>query len=100
MKQRDVVFSPEAQDDLNQLFEFIVPRSDVETALNYITRIEEFCLGLDLAAERGTLRDDIRKGLRIVGFERRLTIAFMVERDRVVILRFFTAGQNWEAVEW
>jgi toxin ParE1/3/4 len=100
MKQREVVFTPEAEADLNNLFDFITARSDVQTALNYVSRIEEFCSGLDLASERGTLRDDIRTGLRIVGFERRSVIAFTVEEDRVVILRFFSGGQNWAALEW
>ena len=56
--------------------------------------------GLDLASERGTLRNDVREGLRIVGFERRGVVAFTVEEDRVMILRFFSGRQNWEAVDW
>jgi toxin ParE1/3/4 len=100
MKEREVVFSPEAETDLTNLFDFIATRSNDQTALNYILRIEDFCNGLDLASERGTLRNDVRKGLRIIGFERRLVIAFTVEEDRVVILRLFSGGQNWEAVEW
>lgn len=100
MKRRDVVFSPEAEDDLIRLFDFICIRADLTTARNYVVRIESFCMGLDLASERGTIRDDVRTGLRVVGFERRLTIAFTVEKDRVIILKVFTAGQNWEAAEW
>jgi toxin ParE1/3/4 len=100
MKKREVVYSPEFEDDLNKLFDFISVRSNDQTALNYTFRIEEFCAGLDLASERGTLRDDLRKGLRVVGFERRGVIAFTVEQDRVVILRFFSGAQNWEAMEW
>jgi toxin ParE1/3/4 len=100
VKRRDVVFSPEAEADLTDLFDFIAQRSHVETALNYISRIEDFCDGLDVASERGTLRNDIRDGLRIVGFERRLNIAFTIEESRVVILRFFSGGQNWESAEW
>ncbi|WP_348626490.1 hypothetical protein [Mesorhizobium sp. LNJC384A00] len=38
----------------------------------------------------------MRPGLRIVGFERRLTVAFTVEGDQVVILRVFYGGVNWE----
>jgi toxin ParE1/3/4 len=34
--------------------------------------------------------------LRIIGFERRITIAFVVEPERVVILRLFYAGRDWE----
>jgi toxin ParE1/3/4 len=57
-------------------------------------------LGFDVGSERGTLRNDIREGLRVVGFERRLAIAFTVETEKVIILRVFVAGQNWETKEW
>jgi toxin ParE1/3/4 len=36
--------------------------------------------------------------LRIVGFRRRVTIAFTVDEERVTILRLFYGGRNWEAV--
>jgi toxin ParE1/3/4 len=100
MKQREVFYSPEVETDLSNLFDYIAARSNDQTALNFISRIEEFCDGLGLPSERGTLRDDIRNGLRIIGFERRSVIAFAVEEDRVVILRFFSGGRNWEALEW
>jgi toxin ParE1/3/4 len=51
------------------------------------------------ASERGRRRDDIRPGLRIIGFERRVTVAFAVEEERVVILRIFYGGRDWE-VDW
>ena len=40
-------------------------------------------------------RDDLRPGLRVVGFERRIAVAFIVEPERVVILRLFYGGANW-----
>ena len=100
MNRREVVYTPEVEADLNHLFDYIAARANDQTALNYISRIEAFCNGLDLASERGTLRNEIREGLRIVGFERRGVVAFTVEADRVVILRFFSGGQDWEAVDW
>jgi toxin ParE1/3/4 len=42
------------------------------------------------------LRDDIRPGLRVVGFERRVTIAFAVGEAGVTIVRVFYGGQDWE----
>lgn len=66
-----------------------------DVAIAYIERIEAFCRDLDLASERGSLRDDIRPGLRVLGFERRLTIAIMVDAGRVSVLRLFYGGQNW-----
>lgn len=96
MKRRDVVFSPEAQDDLFALYEWISIKAGSGIALGYIGRIETHCNTFDFASERGTARDDIRPGLRIVGFEHRLTIAFIVSDTTVTVLRLFYGGQNWE----
>jgi len=49
-----------------------------------------------IASERGHRRDDVSPGLRIVGFERRVTIAFVADENQVTILRLFYGGQNWE----
>ena len=87
--------SPEAESDLSGLYEWIADRAGAGVAMDYIERIEVFCSGLDLASERGQARDGIRPGLRIVGFERRVVIAFALLDDTVVILRVFTGGQNW-----
>ena len=98
MRQREVVFSPEAIDDLNRLYDWIASVAGPSIAIGYIQRIETFCMKLDLASERGVLREDIRPNLRVVGFERRLTVAFSVEGDFVIIYRLFYGGQNWEEV--
>jgi toxin ParE1/3/4 len=97
MKKRAVVFAPEAQDDLLRLTDWIAEAAGPDTALSYIDRLEAYCLSFDLASERGHLREDVRPGLRIVGFERRVTIAFVVDEATVTILRLFYRGRNWEA---
>ena len=96
--RRRVFFAPEAQDDLLSLYSYIAERSGPSTAIGYINRIERYCLGFDLASERGTRRDDIREGLRIVGFEGRVTIAFHVEPNAVTIDRIFYAGRNVDRI--
>lgn len=96
MKARRVQFSPETRQDLFQLFDWIATASSVLVAARYAERLEKTCLALNLAAERGHRRDDVRPGLRIMGFERRVTIAFEVSPDTVTILRLFYGGQNWE----
>lgn len=98
MKERNVILSPEARDDLIALYDWIAAAAHPVTALGYIERIEAFLRGLRIGSERGTRRDDIRAGLRIVSFERRVTVAFTVDAASVVILRIFCAGRNWEAV--
>lgn len=96
MRRREVVFAPEARTDLLSLYDGIAAAAGASVALAYVERLETYCLGFDLASERGRSRDDLRAGLRIVGFERRVTVAFSVEEKRVTILRFFYGGQDWE----
>jgi toxin ParE1/3/4 len=95
--RRAVIFSPEAKTDLLHLYDWIADAASPATALAYVERIEKHLRGFDLASERGSLRDDIRPGLRMIGFERRLSIAFTVSAERVTILRIFYGGQDWES---
>jgi len=96
VERRKVVFSPEAAADLTSLYDYIAERSGAARAIGYINRIESYCRGFDLAAQRGHPRDDIRPGFRLVGFERRVAIAFHVEPKTVTIDRIFYGGRNVE----
>ena len=93
-----VVLSPEAQNDLFDLYDYIAEHSSAERAGTYLSRIEELCLSLKTFPERRTRRDEVRPGLRIVGFERRVTIAFQFQGDRVTILRVLYAGRDFARV--
>ncbi len=97
MRRRNVIFAPEARDDLFQIYEWIAVAASPIVALDYVERIESWCFAFDLAGERGRKRDDIRPGLRVTGFERRMTIAFTVTSEQVTILRLFHGGQDWES---
>lgn len=96
MKSRKVIFAPEARDDFLQIYEWIAGAASPSVAMSYTGRLEALCLGFDLAAERGHVRDDIRLGLRVVGFERRVTVAFTVDEERITFLRLFHRGEDWE----
>ena len=98
MKQRAVALAPEARDDLLSIYDWVAVAAGPLTALDYVERIEEFCQRPGVGSERGQLREDIRPGLRIVGFERRVTVALVVVAERVVVLRLFYRGRNWEGV--
>lgn len=63
-------------------------------AIGYIDRIEAYCAGFEASPERGTRRDDLRPGLRIVGFERRVTIAFHATPSVVIIDRILYGGRD------
>jgi toxin ParE1/3/4 len=95
---REIVFSPEARDDLNRLYDFIADRAGSPTAVAYTERILSYCANLAIFPERGMRRDDVRPGLRVIGFERRVTIAFHITRARVTIDRVLYGGRNWEAL--
>jgi toxin ParE1/3/4 len=89
-----VVFSPEAEADLLELYDYLVLIGDEARALSYIERIHASCVSLALAPERGTRRDDVRPGLRVTGFARRVTIAFHVGKDQVIIDRILYGGRD------
>jgi toxin ParE1/3/4 len=95
LKRRVVFFSPEACHDLAAIGDWIAERAGVAVAAGYIERLEAYCDGFELAAERGQRRDDLRPGLRVVGFERRIAIAFEVSNGEVTILRLYYGGRNW-----
>lgn len=96
MKQREVNFAPEARRDLLHLYDMIADAASPTIALAYVERLEGFCVRLGLASERGRPRDDVRFGLRTAAFERRVTVAFTVGTDDVMILRVFYGGRDWE----
>ena len=97
MKRRIIAYAPAAGDDLDWIYDTVARVSTPGKASDYEHRIRDFCQRLEYGAERGTLHDDLRPGLRTVGFERRVTIAFVVEDHRVVILRIFYGGRDWGA---
>jgi toxin ParE1/3/4 len=92
----EVIFSPEAQDDLIQLYLYIAERSGEATALGYVERIEAYCLSFADSPERGLSRDDLLPGLRVVGLERRVSIAFHIDSDRVTFDRILYGGRDLE----
>ena len=97
MIRRTVVLLPKARTDLRVIYDHIAAEGSQTAALAYAQRLETWLGGFDIGAERGTRRDNIERGLRTVGFERRVTAAFTVEVERVVILRLFYGGQDWGA---
>ena len=98
MKERAVVLTSEAETDILLLYEWIASQASPLVSLSYVERLKSFLDRLGFASDRGHQRNDIRPGLRIIGFERRVTIAFIVEPHRVVILRLSYAGRNWEGL--
>lgn len=93
-----VRFTPEAQRQLDELETHIAVAASPSIAARYIDRIVDYCEELRTFPLRGVQRDDIRQGLRTLGYRRRVTIAFEVSEDAVTIIGIFYGGQDFEAV--
>jgi len=98
VKTYKVIFRPLAEEDLTALYDYIVEQAGWNIAGDYIDRIEAKCLSLKNAPERGNRRDDIKPGLRVIGFERRAAIAFRIVGNEVVIVRIFYGGRDYERI--
>lgn len=55
-----------------------------------------FCESFCAFPHRGTLRDDVRPGLRLTNFKKRTIIAFDVDDEQVSIMGIFYGGQDYE----
>ncbi|MGE6739967.1 type II toxin-antitoxin system RelE/ParE family toxin [Allorhizobium pseudoryzae] len=95
MKRYVVRLTPDAEADLFNIYRYILEASASETiALGYLDRINAFLASFQTFPERGSVRNEIREGLRIIGFERSASIAFLVEAESVIILRIGCRGQS------
>ena len=73
----NLIFQDEARSDLNSIYSFIRDRNgSAQVAIQFVRRIEAQCESLKTFPQRGTRRDDLVPGLRIIGFERRVAIVF------------------------
>lgn len=99
MKTYGVVFAPEAEDDLAELYDYIAEHGSPTVAARYTEAIIEYCEGLASFAHRGTRRDDIRPGLRNTNYKRRAVIAFEVNEgsDTVAIMGVYYGGRDYES---
>jgi toxin ParE1/3/4 len=96
---RKVFFRAAAKRDLAKLYKDIKDqRGEPAVAINYVRRIRQYCEGFAEFPARGAKRDDIRPGLRIIGFERRVAIVFTFDDNRVLIARIFYGGQDYETL--
>ena len=97
MKRYEVVFSPEAEEDLAELYRYIEENATADVALRYTSAVVEYCEGLATFPLRGTPRDDIRPGLRTTSYKRRTEIAYTAEDEKVSIIGVFHGGRDYEA---
>ena len=94
-----VTFTPEATEALAELQRYIEEAASKTVAKRYVGEVVKFCENLgEFAPERGNRRDDLRPGLRVTNYKRRVVIAFAVELDQVAIIGVFSGGQDYETI--
>ena len=84
--------------DLYRIYDVIARDDGATRAQSYTDRIIAHCLGLVTFPERGTRRDDLRPGLRITTWRRRITIGFHITPMAVVIDRILYGGRDLPAI--
>ncbi len=95
-----VVFAPEAEEQIAELYRYIAGKGAPLNALRYTEAIVAYCEGLATVPHRGTRRDDIRPGLRITNYEGRAVIAFAVDDAamRITIIGLYYGGRDYESM--
>lgn len=93
-----VVFSPEAEEQLAELYRYIAVAASHEIAARYTEAIVSYCESLRTFPLRGTPRDDVRPGLRITNYKKRAVIAFDVDTDLVSIIGVFYGGRDYVSI--
>ena len=93
-----VIFSPQALEQLVELFQYIAHAGSPDIAGRYTEAIVAYCEGLATFPLRGTKRDDVRPGLRITNYKKTAVIAFAVDEELVSIIGIFYGGQDYETI--
>ncbi len=93
-----IVFAPEAEEPLAALYRYIASGSSTEIADRFTEAIVQFCESLSTFPQRGNKPDDVRPGLRVTHYRKRVVIAFVVDAGLVSILGVFYGGQDYETI--
>ena len=97
-RAKDVIFSPEVEAQLVQLYDYIAAKASPAIAQSYTDAIVERCERLGDMPLAGVARDDIRAGLRTTFFRKRVVIAYSAGTKAVTVLAIFYGGQDHESL--
>lgn len=74
-----VHFASDAVDDLRDIRKWLTQERGAAFAESFVAALFSYCEGLSLIPHRGTVRDDLYLGLRLIGWRRRALVAFLVD---------------------
>ena len=94
-------YSPEAQQHLNELDDWITKAASAEIPQRFVSAILDHVDGILVFPLAGRARDDVRPGMRTTTFKKKTLVAYEVDEssDELVVNVFgvFHGGQDWEA---
>ncbi|SOD22085.1 type II toxin-antitoxin system RelE/ParE family toxin [Nitrosomonas ureae] len=96
MKSYEVYLTPDAIQDLTDIYEYITEKSGFpQVAWAYIEKLHHKCHDLKTTPLIGQQRDDLRKNLRIIAIDKNAIAAFEVIEDKKssLFLIFFMAAE-------
>ncbi len=93
-------YSPEADQQLDELDDWITKAASAKVARRFVTAILSRIDDLLIFPYTGSARGDIRPGMRTITYKKNTLIAYEVEgsaKDLVVtVIGVFHGGQDWE----
>ena len=92
-----VIFSPEANDAIAELYRFIANAASSDVAIRYVAGLIDYCETLKDFPRRAIRRDDVRPGLHVTNYRGRTVVAFAIDGDQVMIIGVFHGGQDFES---
>lgn len=94
---RKVVFRPLAEADLVELDAYVAEESP-DRAREFVLAIKSRIMALADFPDLGRAADDIAPGLRVLAFDRRVTIAYLVTPATVEVVRLSYRGRDFDAL--
>jgi toxin ParE1/3/4 len=96
-----VNYTPEAEQQLNDIDDWITEAVSVDIARRFVSAILDHIETIPAFPHAGRVRDDVRPGMRTSTFKKRTLVAYEVDGSPgelvVNILGVFHGGQDWEA---
>lgn len=101
MKSYRVLFTPDAERDLEAIYDYIALEKEMpDVAWTYIQKLYKACEKLENAPLRGRNRNDLRENLRVMSVAKNAVAAFEVDEasQTVTLLNIFYGGQDYDAL--
>jgi toxin ParE1/3/4 len=99
MKRMPVIYRPDAQDDIDAIFLYVLEVSQhFQTAQQFTDRLVTRCESIGDAPFGGVARPELGANIRTVPLEDRAVILYHVTSEAVEIINIFYRGRDYQAI--